>query len=250
MLARLLSRVHPLAASLACLLPSACALCQADAPDALCAPCQARYFPPVRAVCLCCALPLPEGLSAGTAVARCGRCLTQPPAFEATVAACLYVAPADQLVRSLKFGGRLALASLMARLLHQAIAVLPPEARPELLCVAPLGRERLRQRGFNQALEIAKPLARTLDCPLAPRLLLRTRETRPQALLSPAQRQRNLRHAFALHERFASSLTGRHVGVIDDVMTTGATLEEIALTLKLGGAARVTNLVFARTPLQ
>ncbi len=137
----------------------------------------------------------------------------------------------------------------MARLLYQAIAVLPPSVRPDLLCVVPLGRERLQQRGFNQALEIARPLARQLKCPVAPRLLLRTRDTRPQALLSPAQRRHNLHQVFALQEKFVSGLAGLHVGVVDDVMTTGATLEETARTLKHGGAARVTNFVFARTPL-
>lgn len=248
MLARLLSCASPLAASLASLLPSTCALCQTDASDTLCLSCQTRYFSAAHMACSCCALPLPGSLTS-TEPSLCGHCLTQPPAFEATTAASLYVAPTDQLVRSLKFGGQLALAPLMAHLLYQTIAVLPPSARPDLLCVVPLGRERLQQRGFNQALEIARPLARQLKCPLAPRLLWRTRDTRPQALLSPAQRRHNLHQAFALQDTSAVSVAGLHVGVVDDVMTTGTTLEETARTLKRSGAARVTNFVFARTPL-
>ena len=120
-------------------------------------------------------------------------------------------------------------------------------ALPELLCPVPLGPGRLRERGFNQALEIARPLAQALGMPVAPRLLVRLRETPPQSRLSPQGRHSNLQGAFSLHPDQLAAVRGRHVGVVDDVMTTGATLHEIAALLHRFGAARVTNLVFART---
>lgn len=253
MLVRLFSRVRPFAqplvSSLASLLPSTCALCQANAADALCPSCRHHYFAATQSACRCCALPLAEAEFRSGSTSLCGHCLTAPPAFDATIAACLYAAPVDQLVRDLKFGGQLALAPLMARLLTQAMEQLPPEARPDVLCVVPLGRQRLQERGFNQALEIARPLARVLTSPLLPRLLQRSRDTIPQALLPLAQRQHNLQHAFSLEKKHALSVSGLHVGVIDDVMTTGATLNATARLLKQSGAARVSNLVFARTPL-
>ena len=119
---------------------------------------------------------------------------------------------------------------------------------PTLLTAVPLGPQRLAQRGFNQALEIARPLSAMLGIELAPQLALRLRETRPQTLLPPAQRQQNIRHAFMVDGSALARIAGRHVGVVDDVITTGGTLGELAATLKRYGAARVTNFVFARTP--
>lgn len=196
--------------------------------------------------------------TAATVPALCGRCLRQPPAFDATVVATDYTAPIDRLVLELKFGARLALATLFAERLHAALAALAaatagsPDDRaalplPACLTAVPLGLQRLQQRGFNQALEIARPLAKTLDVTLAPRMLVRCRETAAQARLSPAERHQNLRGAFILAPEWLARVRGCHVGVVDDVMTTGQTLNETAATLKRFGAARVTNLVFART---
>lgn len=158
-----------------------------------------------------------------------------------------YAAPLDQLVLALKFGGQLPVAPLFGQLLADALRRLPPQAWPELLAPVPLGRHRLAERGFNQALEIARPLARHLGLPLAARLLSRARETAPQSLLTPGERRANLRSAFSLPQAGLEQVRGRHVGVVDDVLTTGATLEEIAATLKRSGAVRVTCLAFART---
>ena len=179
----------------------------------------------------------------------CKDCQFHPPAFDATFAACAYAAPVDQLVLTLKFGGGLALAPVFADLileamLQQASSALP---LPEYLAIVPLGPARLRQRGFNQSLEIAKPLAMALGVPLAPRMLARTRETIAQSKLSSAERRRNLKGAFTLLPNAIVDIRGKHIGVLDDVMTTGETLNEIAETLKFFGAARVTNLVFSRT---
>jgi ComF family protein len=186
-------------------------------------------------------LPLP----AGTESARCGTCLRDAPAYGYTVAACDYTAPLDQLVLGLKFGRQLALAPAFAALMRDAVVRQGQQALPDMLCAVPLGEQRLAQRGYNQAWEIAKPLAKHLGIGLAPKLLQRTRETGAQTALHPDQRQKNVRHAFLTT---SDDLQGKHVGVVDDVMTTGATLQEIALELKRQGAAEVTNYIFARTP--
>lgn len=176
----------------------------------------------------------------------CGACLARPPAFDATVAAVDYAAPLDRLVLQLKFGARLALAPWFASVLRDAVLARPGLPLPELLCPVPLGPQRLVGRGFNQALEIARPLAAALGVALHPRLAERTLETPAQSGTAPAARARNVRGAFALAD--PDLVAGRHVGLVDDVMTSGHTLDELAAACKRFGAARVTNLVFARTP--
>lgn len=189
-------------------------------------------------------------MSGATKAQRCGACLDEPPAYDATIAAVDYSAPLDQVVIALKFGGRLAMAPLFARLVRDALLHTPEAPLPDVLIPVPLGSERLRQRGFNQALEIARPLSRALGIELQPRLALRLRETDAQSTLHPEQRRKNMRGAFSVSPAFVDRIGGRHIGVVDDVMTTGETLNEFAGTLKRFGAARVTNFVFARTLLK
>jgi ComF family protein len=206
--------------------------------DVVCPACHRAYVMS-RARCPCCANPVDAPDS------RCGACLAIEPAFDATVAACDYAAPLDQLVLQLKFGARLALAPWCARMLRDALLAHPALPLPDVLCAVPLGPRRLVERGFNQALEVAKPLAASLGIALQPRLAMRTLETAAQSGVAPAERQRNIAGAFAVDH---GAPHGLHVGVVDDVMTSGHTLNELAATLKRAGAARVTNLVFARTP--
>lgn len=182
------------------------------------------------------------------AYALCGQCLRQPPSFDATVAACDYAAPHDRMALGLKFGGQLALAPVMAAVMRDAMLRHDRLILPELLATVPLGVGRLADRGFNQALEIARPLSRMLGIPLHRQLLLRQRETRAQSLLHPDERQKNVRGAFTVAAPSMDLIRGRHVGIVDDIMTTGDTLNEVAATLKRFGVARVTNFVFARTP--
>jgi ComF family protein len=234
-------RIH--AASLLASVPCCCALCGRADRAVLCAACQARYLANPAVRCAQCAIVLP----AGAGVILCGSCLRRPPSFDAAVVASDYAAPLDRLVLALKFGGQLAMAPLFGQLLADALRRLPRQDWPDLLAPVPLGHRRLAERGFNQALEIARPLARSLRLPLAPRLLARQRDTAPQSLLTPAERRANLRRAFSLPQAGLERVRGRHVGVVDDVLTTGATLEEIAATLKRCGAVRVTCLAFART---
>lgn len=246
MLGRLRLSSYPWARTLAgTLLPCSCALCGDTAPAVVCAPCRQRYATARGPRCPCCANPLGAQEQAGQ---RCAGCLAAPPSFDATVAAVDYAAPFDALVLRLKFGAQLPLAPWFAQQMVDAVLARPGWPLPELLCPVPLGRHRLVERGFNQALEIARPLALSLGVPLRPRLVQRSLETQAQSSVAPSARADNIRGAFALDDDALAQVEGRHIGVVDDVMTSGHTLNELAATLKRAGAARVSNLVFARTP--
>jgi ComF family protein len=213
-----------------------CLLC-AEAGHAgrdLCAACT-RALPWNRSACLRCAIPLP-------AAAVCGACLQKPPPLDETHAAFVYGFPLDRLVPRFKFHHDLAAGRLLAELMAEYFLALPA---PDALVPVPLHRERLRQRGYDQALELAKPLARALRIPLLADALVRTRATAPQSELDAGARQRNLRRAFAVR---ASAALPAHVVLVDDVMTTGATLEAAAKTLLRAGVTRVDAWVCARAP--
>jgi ComF family protein len=246
---RLRSWSQHVSASLSALLPCACALCGNLNEQAVCRDCRLHFFAKQQYRCSQCALPIPS--IEGTDTVICGSCLSQPPAFDATIVATDYAPPIDQLVLALKFGSQLALAPLFADMLHTAILQqhASHSTLPSRLIAVPLGAGRLAERGFNQAFEIAKPLARSLNITLHRKLIVRHRETPAQSLLHPDERHKNIRQAFTLsHHASMSHLAGHHIGVVDDVMTTGETLNELAATLKRFGATRVTNFVFARTP--
>lgn len=221
------------------LFPPLCLLCGASGSASmdLCDDCR-NDLPANPVVCRCCATPL--------AVAGvCGRCQSLAPAFDVVVAPYLYRPPLDSLITGLKFNGRLSHAPLLGRLLVEALdhRRLP---RPEVLVPVPMHPHRLRERGFNQALEIARPVARCLDLPLHWDLIRRRRATPPQSGLDEAVRRRNLRDAFESGEN--APLPYRHVALVDDVMTTGSTVEALARVLKSHGVATVSVWVCARTP--
>lgn len=244
MLSRLFQLSRSAALRLQSALPTTCALCGTTNREAICGGCNARHFSSARCRCPRCAIPL---TATGESDAMlCGTCLKSPPAFDATIVATDYAPPMDQLVLALKFGNRLALAPLLARMLSDATQqkTLP---LPDVITAVPLGRARLVERGFNQSMEIARPLSRILHTQADARLVVRQRDTHAQALLHPDERHRNVRNAFVVPENAIDRVRGKHIGVVDDVMTTGETLNEVAATLKRFGAARVTNLVFART---
>lgn len=234
-----------LIARLPSVIPSSCAVCGTVSDDAICSACRKQFFGQAVHRCLQCAIPL-SGMQAATA-AKCGECLKDPPAFDATVVAADYVPPTDRLVLALKFGNQLALAPMFARILRDALLNRQQLPLPTILTAVPLGRQRLAERGFNQALEIARPFSRALGIALDPHLVARLRETQAQSLLHPDERHKNIRHAFLVSVGAAAHVHGRHIGVVDDVITTGETLNELAATLKRFGATRVTNFVFART---
>lgn len=226
------------------LLPSSCALCGACRGAVVCAPCQRDYLAARRPRCRRCANPV------GAADVRfdCAACLSGHIAFDATLAAADYAAPVDQLVLQLKFAGQLALAPWCALMLRDAVLAQAGFELPNVLCPVPLGPGRLVERGFNQALEIARPLSRALGIPLRPRLAIRALDTQAQSGVAPARRRDNIRNAFIVAPDALAMVRGQHIGVVDDVMTSGHTLNELARTFKRFGAARVSNLVFARTP--
>lgn len=208
-----------------------CVLCGASSGDALlCSGCTAD-LPRLETACPQCASPQPR-----TAV--CGACLRSPPAFDATLALWRYAFPLDSLIQSLKYGSRLALADLFGQHLAQRLAA--PDV--DLIVPLPLHEHRLRRRGFNQAMEIARRAVARLNIPLRHDLLLRLRDTPPQTELAHNARLVNMRSAFGCLTR----IDGLRVAVVDDVMTTGATLAAAAIALKRAGAARVENWVVAR----
>ncbi|MBI1942141.1 MAG: ComF family protein [Betaproteobacteria bacterium] len=210
-----------------------CFLCRGGAGAILCERCDADLPRLGAGLCPRCALASPAG-------EPCGRCLARPPSFDATIAALAYRFPADVLVQALKFRSELALAPLLGGLLSACVA----GARIDCIVPVPLSAARLRARGFNQSLEIARSVAAAAGARLAPQLCERTRDTPVQLGLSSAERMKNVKGAF----HCPHLVEGASIAVVDDVMTTGATLEEMAAELKRAGAARVVNWVVARTP--
>ena len=220
--------------------PSQCAVCHDWGKQRVCELCVAR-FAPVVPRCQRCAIEVP-------AVATfCGACLTDPPPFEHTLAAVDYAHPWDGLITQFKFHQGLDLApALTQRLLHTFGEGDRPA--PALLLPIPLSAARLRERGYNQAWELARRLGRVLNCHADATLLLRVKDTPHQLALAPDKRAGNVHAAFAVEPRRRAELAGTTVTLVDDVMTTGATVSEAARTLLQAGAARVHVWVVARTP--
>jgi ComF family protein len=214
------------------LLTQDCLLCAAaSASDILCDACAADLPRLPQPSCPRCALPTAHG-------EICGRCLAKPPHYDATLAAYRYDFPLDKLVQSFKYGHRLALGAYFGR----QLAALAGKVVADVIVPLPLHPARLRERGFNQALELAYPLGRARQLPIATTTCRRTRNTPAQAALAWRERSRNIRGAF----HCSADFTGQRVLLLDDVMTTGASLDECARTLKLHGAAAVSVLVVAR----
>lgn len=193
---------------------------------------------------------------AQSAAGVCGACLAAPPAFDAASARVDYAFPWDRTLAAFKFHGALELAAMLAGGIVDsfgdgvdlAAAGAAPADRPDLVMPVPLAPRRLRERGANQAWEIARRVARRMRIAADPTLVLRIRETAHQLELPPAERGANVRGAFAVEPLRRDAVRGRRVAVVDDVMTTGSTIGEIAAVLKHAGAARVEAWVFARTP--
>jgi len=222
------------------LFPGVCLLCGRASGRALdlCAACDAA-LPRIASACRRCALPLPvPGI--------CGRCQRRPPPFEASLAPCHHAPPVDGMIQRLKYGGDLAQAAPLAALIA-ARARLRNTPLPEALVPVPLHWRRQVARGFNQALELALPLGRTLGIPVRDRLVRRLRATPPQVGLSRAQRHRNLTRAFAVAA--ASEALPRHLALVDDVITTGSTVEAVAGCLRRAGVERIEIWAVSRAGL-
>ena len=218
-------------------LPARCTVCHAWPARVVCDVCVARFAQPVPR-CATCALPVPSG------ILRCGACLIQPPPLDACLAAVPYIWPWSDCVTQFKFGSQPGWAHTLATLMRSTPWVEPALEQADRVLPMPLSSARLATRGFNQALLLARQLApRATDATL----LLRTRHTPPQSELHRTERLRNVLGAFAVEPLRAASLRGQRVVLVDDVMTSGASLHAAAQALRQAGAGHITALVFART---
>jgi len=218
-------------------LPARCTVCHAWPSQVVCNTCVARFAQPVPR-CATCALPVPAG------VQQCGACLKEPPPLDACLAAVAYDWPWADCVTQFKFGAQPGWAGALATVMRSTPWVEPALEQADLVVPMPLARERLAERGYNQALLLARHLAPDKTDAT---LLLRTRHTAAQSALTRAERLQNVQGAFAVEPLRAHELRGRRVVLVDDVMTTGASLRAAASALRLAGAAHITALVFART---
>lgn len=217
-------------------LPQACVLCgQSSQPHALCPACL-QDLPRLRVgTCEQCGLPIDSLALPG----RCGQCLQHRPAYDRVISGFAYAQPVSQLVAKLKFRGQIQLARLFGELLFTPVTAV---SQAQAILPVPLHPTRLRQRGFNQALEIARPLSRMLRLPLLTDSVYRSRDTQPQSEQSADRRERNIRGAFHLSRPPACW----NVAIIDDVMTSGHTVNEIARLLRAAGVARIEVWCVAR----
>ncbi|MDP2828948.1 MAG: ComF family protein [Sulfuricellaceae bacterium] len=214
--------------------PGACILCGARASAfPLCTACHADLPWLTAPACPSCALPASEGN-------RCGHCLKMPPAFSSTRALFAYQFPMDALIHALKYRHRLHIASFLGR---ELAAEMTHETRPDLIIPMPLHPERLKTRGFNQALEIARQVSARTGVPLQISGIERIKDSPPQVGMSRKDRVKNLKGAF----RTTLALEGKRIAIIDDVMTTGTSCHELSLALLKQGAQDIQVWVVART---
>ncbi len=236
--------IDPIQSVIDHLLPPTCVLCGGAGDDGLdlCAGCRAE-LPGIGPCCGRCALPLPPGRVDG---ALCGRCQRHPPPFEHCLAAFRYQDALPMLVAGIKFQDRMSHIRLLGALLADTVAerLGSADGRPDAIIPVPLHRRRLRERGYNQALELARHIARRLDLPVDATSCSRHRPTPPQAGLERKARLSNVRGAFATRRR----QDDRHLVIVDDVVTTASTVAELARVLRQAGAARVDVWCLARTP--
>lgn len=221
------------------LLPPTCILCNFQGVENidLCLDCL-EDLPRSRFSCYQCGIALEQTNSALTV---CGACLNHPPEFDRSFACCDYDYSSRFLISQLKFNKQFKIARLAAQLMARELD--HNRIWPELLVAIPLHNKRLRERGFNQSNEIARNLADLLHLPLARDLLIRDKDTPHQTQLSKSERQKNLRNAFSV----SRAVKATHIALIDDVMTTGSTLNAAAQVFKRAGVKTVEAWVFART---
>lgn len=236
-------------ANLAAHIPSQCFACRSWPSARLCLACEAALWQRETPRCLRCALHLPASAP------LCGACLREPLLLTSCHAAVDYIAPWSDMVQELKFHQQPAWAPVFARYLAATPGASAAFARCDWMAPVPLSTARLRGRGFNQSLLIARRLRRLLagNAPAAelhPGLLLRLHDAAPQSQSTRAQRQRNLQRAFAIEPRLRPQVLGKRIALVDDVMTSGATLNASARLLLAAGATEVHGFVFARTPLR
>ncbi len=219
------------------LLPQSCLLCTSPHGGTLglCAACL-QDLPNHHHGCPQCALSVMHG-------EMCGQCLAVAPDFDATYALYRYEYTIDRMLQRYKYGQSLAMADTLGKLLAKELRARRDGALPDLLIPMPLHPQRLQERGFNQSLEIARVVAKELNIKLDSKACQRIKLAPPQASLPLKQRVKNMKGAFACHAR----LDGLDIALLDDVMTTGASLNALAKTVKAAGARQVECWVIART---
>ena len=220
-----------------------CLLCQEDAEETapICMACETE-LPWLGDQCQTCALPLfAPGMT-------CAQCMKQPPAFKQVAVPWLYDFPVDSLITRFKHSAKWPYGRLLGELLAQYLQHRFDEGmqRPDALVPVPMATRRLRQRGFNQAAMLVRWLGELLQIPCDEKLVLRVQDTSAQQDLKADARKKNLREAFAL--TLDASIKGRHLALVDDVLTTGATAQAVARLLMEAGATQVDVYCLARTP--
>lgn len=212
------------------LFPACCVVCAKNLPgaEAVCAECH-RTLPWNTQSCRRCALPIIAGM-------HCGPCLSDPPAFAECISPFIYQPPISTLIIQLKFQHELRYAKILGQLLAQAVSK-QAHALPQCLIPVPLHRQRIRRRGFNQAVEIARPLSKAFQIPICNDFCFRRKNTQAQSHLSASARRRNMTGAFVICESKKQSFT--HVAVVDDVMTTGQTVESLCRVLQSQGIKKI-----------
>lgn len=213
------------------LLPFTCLLCGtlSDRNQDLCQSCY-QDLPLAKHSCLKCAIPI-------STIGICGQCLQKTPPLDKTYALFLYQNPITKLILELKFNQAIVNARVLGELLTEKIQTTWYKINPlpDVIIPIPLHASRLKERGFNQALEIARPIAKALKLPLSIHSCIRVKPTAAQATLHAAERQQNMKHAFSIKEDFSN----QHIAVIDDVITTGSTINEFCAALKQNGAKSI-----------
>lgn len=222
---------------------SPCVLCGDRGVDgrALCQACQYELpYSCLKDVCAGCALPIHTSVVTG-GILYCGRCQNKPPLWSHCLSTFNYTEPVSWLVQALKFNEKLSFAPLLGGLMADTIAM-QSHSKPELIIPVPLHRHRLRERGFNQALELARPIAKKLDIPLDFQSTCRLKATAEQSSLSASRRMDNVKGVF----QYCGDNRVKHVAIVDDVMTTASTVHELSMTLKASGVEQIQIWVCAR----
>lgn len=235
---------NPLRPLLAWLLPYTCVLCGARGYEELdlCNDC-GKELPWLEHACSQCARPFPIYQ---TDTPSCGACLKDPPPYDNTIATFIYQKPVSYLIGGLKFHSQLVYARLLSQLLlHRLNQYYQPNNRPQMIIPMPLHKTRLRERGFNQAVELARPIAKAWNIPISLQDCQRIRATPAQIELPAEQRRKNVKNAFHIQKKFYFE----HVAIVDDVITTGSTVQELSLQLRRQGVKKIDVWSCARTSM-
>ncbi len=219
-------------------LNSSCVLCGESTSQciSLCLSCQ-QDLPRIKSACSCCGIPTP------TDVDRCGLCLKSSSSVDYTFSLFQYESPVDYLISQLKFNQQLSYAAILGHLLKQSLTgSIAKNGKPDIILPVPLHKSRLVKRGFNQSLEIARPVSKALRIPIDYQFVRRTRKTMVQSDLTAVERRKNIKNCFEMTKttEMATQVQNyKHVVIVDDVVTTGSTTNELAKVLKKSGVEKV-----------